>query len=243
MMLKNLPSPAILAHRGASLQAPENTLAAFELAHQQGADVIELDVMLSADEVPVVIHDPSVDRTTNGKGLVCDLPLAALQELDAGEGQRISTLDEVFDILGRQLPFNIELKNYTTRDDQIVDKVAEVVKKHNIAESIIFSSFLPKNLKRVAQLLPQSPRGLLAQDNFVGWIIRTFVFRMGDYQALNPAMKNISKKKVESIHRIGRQVYPWILNDADDIRRAADWGVDGIITDDPELAVKVLRGS
>ena len=240
-MLNTLPSPAIIAHRGASLHAPENTIAAFKLAHKQGADGIELDVKLSADGIPVVIHDPSVDRTTDGKGLVRDLSLASLQKLDAGDGQRIPTLDEVFDSVGKLLLINVELTNYTTRDDQLVDKVVEVVKKHNLGENILFSSFLPKNLKRAAELLPQTPRGILALPKFSGWIVRNFIFRFGNYQALHPKLINISPQQIQRTHRMGRRVHAWTVNQADDMRRVADWGVDGIITADPELAIKTLR--
>ncbi len=240
-MLNTLPTPIIFAHRGASLHAPENTIAAFELALQQGADAIELDVKLSADQIPVVIHDPTVDRTTNGSGAIANLSLAALKELDAGEGQRIPTLDEVFESVGGKILINVELTNYKTRDDNLVDKVVEVVKKHNLAEGIIFSSFIPKNLNRAAELLPQTPRGLLALPSFLGWIVRNILFKKGDYQALHPKLENASKKQFEAIHRMGRRVHVWTVNDPDDMRRLADWGVDGIFTDDPELAVKVLR--
>jgi glycerophosphoryl diester phosphodiesterase len=108
-MYSNLPRPTIFAHRGASAYAPENTLAAFELAIHQKADAIELDVKLSSDDQVVVIHDQTVDRTTNGTGRVNDLPLAALLELDAGshfdiayKGESIPTLSQVFETVGRK---------------------------------------------------------------------------------------------------------------------------------------------
>jgi len=240
-MLNTLPSPVIFAHRGASAHAPENTLAAFELALQQGADAIELDVKLSADGIPVVIHDPTVDRTTNGSGTVANLGLAALKELDAGEGQQIPTLDEVFATVGGKMLINVELTNYKTRDDALVDKVAEVVNQHNLAEKIIFSSFLPKNLKRASELLPQTPRGLLALPNFLGWITRRILFKRRDCQALHPELKDVSQKEIARVHAMGRRIHVWTVNKAEDMRRLADWGVDGIFTDDPELAVKILR--
>jgi glycerophosphoryl diester phosphodiesterase len=241
MTLDTLPIPAILAHRGASAHAPENTLAAFELAREQGADGIELDVKLSADGIPVVIHDETVDRTTNGTGTVADLSLATLKELDAGNRQQIPTLDEVFESIGQHLFINVELTNYNTRKDNLVEKVVEVVKKYKLEENILFSSFLPKNLARAAQLLPQTLRGLLTLDNFGGWVLRKFSFRLGNYQTLHPSRKNTSKKQIESIQGIGRRIYAWTVNDPEEMRRLADWGIDGIITDDPALAVKVLR--
>jgi len=240
-MLYRLPSPVIFAHRGASAYAPENTLAAFNLAHQQGANAIELDVKLSADGIPVVIHDTTVDRTTNGSGRVADLELATLQKLDAGEGQQIPTLAEVFDSLGGKILINIELTNYKSPNDQLVDKVVKVIEKHGLSESILFSSFFSKNLKRAAQLLPQTPRGLLALPGLLGWWARTWGFRLGNYQALHPIYKNTTPKLIARAHRMGRRVYVWTVNAADEMRQLADWNVDGIITDDPQLAVKVFE--
>ena len=240
-MLNSLPSPIIFAHRGASTHAPENTIAAFELALQQGADAIELDVKLSADGIPVVIHDATVDRTTDGSGTVADLSLPAIKELDAGNGQHIPTLAEVFESVGGKLLINVELTNYKTKNDQLVDKVVEVINKHNLAESIIFSSFLPKNLKRAEELLHQTPRGLLALPNILGWVVRNFAFKKGNYQALHPHLKDTSRKQIEKAHAINRRVHIWTVNEPDDMHRLADWGADGIFTDDPKLAVDILR--
>jgi len=240
-MLNSLPSPVIFAHRGASAHAPENTLAAFLLAYEKKADAIELDVKLSADGVPVVIHDPTVDRTTNGTGRVADLRLPALKELDAGEGQQIPTLDEVFAAVGGKMLINVELTNYKTRNDALVEKVAEVVERHALAEKIIFSSFLPKNLRRAAEILPQTPRGLLALPNIWGWFARRITFQSGDFQALHPHLRDASQREIEQVHAQGKRVHVWTVNEPEDMRRLAEWGVDGIFTDDPELAVKVLR--
>ena len=104
--------PKIIAHRGASGHAPENTMAAFRLAMEQHADGIELDVMLSKDGHVVVIHDATVNRTTNGTGRVSALTLAELQTLDAGNGEHIPTLEEVLETFGDQWVINVELKNH-----------------------------------------------------------------------------------------------------------------------------------
>src|SRR5689334_23229806 len=116
MMLESLPRPVIFAHRGASAYAPENTIASFEFAVAQGTDAIELDVKLSADGHVIVHHDPTVDRTTNGKGKVKDLTLAELKTLDAGgffsenfHGEKIPTLEEVFEAVGKRTFINVEL--------------------------------------------------------------------------------------------------------------------------------------
>ena len=119
MMIESLPQPVIFAHRGAAVYAPENTLAAFELALTQGADAIELDVKLSAEGCAVVIHDDTVDRTTNGAGRVKNLTLADLRSLDAGSafsekysGEKIPLLEEVFEAVGGRALINVELTNY-----------------------------------------------------------------------------------------------------------------------------------
>ncbi len=240
-MLHTLPKPVIFAHRGASAHAPENTLAAFELAREQGADAIELDVKLSADGIPVVCHDPTLDRTTNGSGALADFNLAALQKLDAGEGQRIPTLAQVFERVGRDLFINIELTNYTTPKDDLVDKVVEVIKAYQCHASVMFSSFLPKNLKRAAELLPDIPRGLLAIPRPMGFFVRTFGFPSPRYQAIHPHYSNTSQRVIAQAHKRGQRVHVWTVDDREMMRELAKWGVDGIMTDDPALAVKTLR--
>lgn len=240
-MLHTLPKPVIFAHRGASAHAPENTLAAFELAREQGANAIELDVKLSVDGVPMVFHDPTLGRTTNGSGTLADFSMAALQELDAGDGQRIPTLAQVFERVGRDLFINVELTNYTTPKDDLVDKVAELIKEYQLQSHILFSSFLPKNLKRAAELLPDIPRGLLAMPTGLGIIVRAFAFRSPLYQAIHPHHSNVSSRVIDRAHQRGQRVHVWTVNDKDMMRQLAEWGVDGIFTDDPELAIKVFR--
>ena len=129
-MWSDLPSPVIIAHRGDKTHAPENTLAAFKSAAENGADAIEFDVKLTADGRIIVLHDPTVNRTTNGLGKISQLPYAAVRELDAGawfseefRGECIPTLDEVFETVGKRLYMNIELTNYATPFDNLVPKV------------------------------------------------------------------------------------------------------------------------
>src|SRR5512139_1614857 len=139
MFLESLTQPVVFAHRGASAHAPENTLAAFELALAQQADAIELDVKLSADGQVMVIHDSSVDRTTNGHGKVQDMTLAELKALDAGSffnsqfaGEKIPTLNEVFEAMGKRTFINIELKNHRSHGEDLVETVCMLVKKHQM---------------------------------------------------------------------------------------------------------------
>lgn len=244
------PWPLVLAHRGASLSAPENTLAAFELALKQGAHGIELDVKLSADGEVVVIHDATVERTTNGQGRVSQLNLAALRDLDAGSffsdefrEEKVPTLTEVFETIGKRAIINVELTNYSTPRDGLADSVCELVKRFGFQNRVLFSSFLPSNLKRTRRLLPETPRGLLAFKSWMGWWSRSFGFAFGDYQALNPHLRDTTPQQIARVHRMNRRILVYTVNIAEDMRRLISWGVDGIITDDPELAMEVLSES
>lgn len=245
-MLESLPRPVIFAHRGASAHAPENTLAAFEMALTQQADAIELDVKLSSDGYVVVHHDPTIDRTTDGKGRLKDKTLAELKTLDAGnffsekfKGEKIPTLEEVFEAVGKRTFINIELTNYKTPHDQLVETVCMLVKKHKMQKNILFSSFLASNLSKARSYLPEVPRGLLALNGFLGSWARSFGFVFGKYQALHPFLKDMTQQEALRVHRLNRRVHVWTVNDEGAMRRLFGWGVDGIFTDDPQLAVRV----
>lgn len=245
-MLDKLPHPTIIAHRGASAHAPENTLAAFELALAQGADAIELDAKLSADGHAVVIHDATVDRTTDGHGRVRELPLAELRRLDAGafmagefRGEKVPTLEEVFDLLGSRMYINVELTNYNTPRDHLVESVCMLVKKFGLQKRILFSSFYASNLSAARSLLPEVPRGLLALNGLPGAWARSFGFAFGKYQALHPNVKDVTPQQIQRAHRLKRRIHVWTVNAPKDMRRLFDWGVDAIFTDDPQLAVDV----
>lgn len=248
-MLETLPHPTVFAHRGASAHTPENTLAAFELALVQGADGIELDTKLSADGHAVVIHDATVDRTTDGHGRVKDLSLADLRSLDAGaffaekyRGERVPTLEEVFEAVGKRIFINVELTNYKTPGDHLVETVCMLVKKFGLQKQVLFSSFLASNLSKARGLLPEVPRGLLALNGFLGSWARSFGFAFGRYKALHPYLTDVTPQQVQRVHRLKRRVHVWTVNAAEDMGRLFDWGVDAIFTDDPQLAVQV-RGT
>jgi glycerophosphoryl diester phosphodiesterase len=245
--MQDWPCPVVFAHRGASARAPENTLAAFELALAQGAHGIELDAKLSADGEAVVIHDTTIDRTTGKTGRVSRLTLAALRELDAGSffsddfsGEKIPTLAEVFATVGRRAFINVELTNYSTPRDGLAEVVCELVKRFGLEDRILFSSFLPANLARTRDLLPAVPRGLLTLGGWMGWWARSFGFSFGDYQALHPNLRDATPQQASRVHRLKRRLHVWTVNAAEDMRRLLGWGADGIITDDPKLAMQVL---
>lgn len=245
-MFESSPHPFIFAHRGASAHAPENTLAAFELAIQQNADGIELDVKLSADGQVVVIHDSTLDRTTGARGRVKDLSLADLRSLDAGsyfapdfKAEQIPTLEQVFDALGKRALINVELTNYDTPRDHLVESVCMLVKKFSLQKRVMFSSFFATNLSKAGGYLPEVPRGLLARPWILGAWARSFGYAFGKYQALHPNLKDVTPEQVQRVHRLNGRVHAYTVNRAEDMRRLFGWGVDAIFTDDPHLAVRV----
>lgn len=245
-MFASYPQPVIFAHRGASAHAPENTLAAFELALAQQADAIELDAKLTADGHVIVLHDATVDRTTGSPGRVRDLPLAQLRSLDAGSfysekyrGEKIPTLEEVFEALGKRTLINVELTNYNNPRDHLVETVCMLVKKFGLQKSVMFSSFFASNLSKARAYLPGVPRGLLAFPGVVGAWARSFGFAFGRYHALHPNLKDVTPQQVQRVHRLKRRLHVWTVDAAEDMRRLFGWGVDAIFTDDPQLAVQV----
>jgi len=246
VFLPSLPSPLIFAHRGASAEVPENTLAAFQRAADVGSPAIEFDVKLSADGQVVVIHDQTVDRTTDGHGRVRELTLAQLKVLDAGSwfegpfrGERIPTLDEVFATFGRRLFMNVELTNYGSPFDLLVPEVALLVKKHKMGESVIFSSFFPNNLSTARRLLPDVPRGLLAFATWKGGLQR-LIGRFMDLQSEHPSLEDVTARTILAAHARRRSVFVYTVNEPTDMSRLRDLGADGFFTDDPARALSVL---
>lgn len=245
-MFKDFIRPAVIAHRGSCDYAPENTLASFLLAVEQQADAIELDAKLSADGNVMVIHDPTVDRTTDGKGTVRKMTLEELKKLDAGShfdtsfrGEKIPTLDEVFGAVGRKLPINVELTNYTSMFDDLSEKVAALIKRHNLANYVFFSSFNPLALLRARRAIPEVPAGLLAGKGLSGALMRGWPGRLIGCQALHPEKSDVTEAMVTAAHNRRQRVHVYTVNSEDDMRRMFQAGVDGIFTDDPLLGQKV----
>ena len=246
--LYSLPKPVIFAHRGASLYAPENTLAAFELAAQQGADAIELDVKLSADGEVVVIHDQTVDRTTDGIGKVNHLTLEQLKILDAGakfstdfSGEPIPTLREVFEHLGGRLYINVELTNYNSTFDDLPRKVAAIVRDCGQEDNVLFSSFNLFNLLKMKKYLPNNPVAALASSGFLGFAQRGQPGKLISPEIIHPNIKDVSLDYIKSQKVKNRRVHVWTVNDPQEMKRLSELGADGIFTDDPQTAVNLLR--
>ncbi len=246
-MFSELPVPIIMAHRGASAYAPENTLAAFKLALQQGADAIELDVKLTADGHVVVIHDQTVDRTTPCKGRVSDLLLADIRRMDAGShfdiafrGEPVPTLEQVFKAVGQLTCINIELKIFHAFHDSLPEKVAQLVKRFRLNRRVIISSFNPIPLIRIHRLLPDTPIGLLAMRGSAGFLARSWAGRLIGYQSLHVGVNDVTSRLIKNVHHRGCKILVYTVSLEKDMRDMFEMGVDGIITNDPLLAKQIL---
>jgi glycerophosphoryl diester phosphodiesterase len=239
--------PLVLGHRGASYDAPENTIAAFTLARQQGADGVELDTMLTRDGVPIVIHDFTLDKTTDGSGLVKEHDLRAIKLLDAGShydfqfrNERVPTLDEAFEALGRELIINVELKTTAWRSDGLELAVLNVIRRHNAANRVIVSSFNPFALRRFRALAPHIPIGYLyAPDEPIylryGW------FMIGlPHEARHPHHSLVDEQFMAWARNAKYRVHVWTVDEPQRIRQLRDLGVDAIITNRPNVALEAL---
>jgi len=242
---KILP-PIIFGHRGASKYAPENTVAAFELALNQGAEAFELDTMLSADGIPVVIHDRTVDRTTDGSGKVDQINSKELFAMDAGFtfstkylNERIPLLEEVFTIFKDRALINVELKNYHNPSDALPEKVVEIANRIDVLDQLLFSSFFPSKLRRIKKLIPWAHVALISSKGLLGCVSRSGVFSSVSPDYIHPHFKDISKTYIDKQHHMNRKVNTWTVNQQADMIGLINQGVDGIITDDPKLAYKI----
>lgn len=245
--IHQLAAPYIIAHRGAKAYAPENTLPAFVLAAEQGAEAVELDAKLTSDGVVVVFHDQTLERTSNGSGRLVDKDLAYLKGLDAGShfsaefaGTRIPTLEEVLDTVAGRLLVNIEITNYLTPQDGLPERIADVVRQCNAVERVHFSSFDMRNLVRIKSRLPACPVGYLTKPTLKGVYDNWRLDYSESPEFIHPFYLTTYAWWVGRQKRAGRRIHAWTVNDPAQIRLLVGMGVDGIITDDPLMARKNL---
>jgi len=239
-------APLVIAHRGASLQAPENTLRAFCLAADLGADAIEMDAKLSADKRVVIHHDLTLERTTNGKGRVSSLRLSELKRLDAGikfdiscSEERIPTLEEVIEVVGDRLLLNIELTNYASPFDNLPEVVIDIIRKFGIQRKVLISSFNPIALIRVRRIASDMMCGLLLKSSEPKWMRKLFR-HVVTYEAIHPGYDLIDKAFMQKSIASGELVNTWTVNNREQIVELLELGINGIITDDPGLVRDIL---
>lgn len=241
--------PIIIAHRGASAYAPENTIAAFNVAFDMGADGIELDVAQNKDGEVVVIHDETVDRTTNGTGKVRELTSSQLHLLDAGAhfheaftGEHIPSLQEVFELFGQKLLINVEIKNFSSPFDDLPEKVTNMIKKFRLEDRVILSSFNPVALIKAGRLAPEIPLAILTMSSIPA-LIRWTIERTVHHQAVHPDQKLVTEEWLARNQSKCSRVNVWTVNQPEQIKALFDIGVDGIITNYPDLARDVLNNT
>lgn len=231
------PYPDIIAHRGAGRHAPENTLAAIRAGAALGHRMVEFDVKLSADGVPVLMHDDTLERTTNGRGRVADQPLASLRRLDAGGGEPVPTLAEVSDLLLSQgILANIELKPCAGRERETGAVVAawSEARWRGATTAPLLSSFSPTSLAAAREAAPSLPRALLVER--VTDATMDLAAELGCV-ALDAHHLALDGAVVRRVRARGLRLLAWTVNDPSRAAALLAWGVDGVITD----AVDLLR--
>jgi glycerophosphoryl diester phosphodiesterase len=251
----------VIAHQGGNHLWPDNTMLAFENAVAAGVDALEMDVHASSDGVPVVIHDSTVDRTTNGSGTVWELTLEELQELDAaynwphhvetddhpyrGMGVRIPTLEEVLRAFP-DVPMAIEIKQ---SDPPIVDTVGELLQRYDREHNTIIASFSPQVMREFRKAFPEFATSgvepeirtfFVLKTVFLGWL---YPPPMEAFQVpeQSGSLNVITPRFVRAAHRRNINVQVWTINDAAGMHRVLDSGADGIITDEPIMLMEVLE--
>jgi len=236
----------LYGHRGARNEAPENTLTGFRHALGKGVESFEFDVHLTADDQLAVIHDPTVDRTTNGKGAVAGMTTAELARLDARsifpewpEPAGVPTLAEVLDLIGGAKRMEIEIKTDTPeRLARVAELVMAAIRRYDLAARATVTSFDPVALEAVARLAPDQRRGFIGKFDS-GADLATAV-RVGARHCAIP-IKTGSPARVREAHAAGMEVTGWQGNSPEAIATLLDWEVDAITSDYPTMALAVLR--
>jgi glycerophosphoryl diester phosphodiesterase len=243
----------VISHRGANQIAPQNTLEAFKRSILFHVDGFETDVHLTKDEIPVICHNYTVDKTSNGKGEISSHTLDELRDMDFGsyfhhsyKGTKMPTLDEFLSLLEKATfkILNIEIKSPKDKNYRIVGKVLESVKEHGLYDKLLVSSFDPEVLVDVKEEDESCKTGFLySPDKLLAlkmWNKAVDFAKSIGADALHPHQVYVSKEYVEEAHENNIMVNPWTVNKQKDIIKMVEYGVDGIITDVPNIAKKVI---
>lgn len=242
----NEAKPLVVAHRGGSLTAPENTLAAFKNALNIGVDRIELDVQLSKDDIVIVIHDEKINRTTNGKGVIRFMDYSQIGSYDAGcwfsdhfKGEKIPSLEEVMTLVKGKSTLLIEIKNQDNLYEGIEQEVVKLIHKHNATSWCVVQSFNYGSLLKIHELDPDIRTGWLAVKPPTVKIINKKI-DISFISEININQRFASKKAVDFIHGLNKKVFVWTVNKPARMKKIIQHGVDGIITDDPKTLKELL---
>ena len=237
--------PLIIAHRGLTSAAPENTVAAFRAAVEAGADGVELDVRLSRDGEVVVLHDHGLERTTNGSGPAVRRSLAELKQLDVQglAGERIPTLGEVFDALPATFLTIVELKVYGSGFWRLASRALRVIEDAGRMETAMVASFSPFSLLAVRRIEPRALRGLIWSGNHPAPARGRWLSPLAAPHWLNPNETGFSEALLRRAHARGQRVLAWDVSAGADLNDLAAMGLDAVVTDHAEaLAAQVKTG-
>jgi len=245
------PGPLLLGHRGASARAPENTLGAFRAAIDDGAHGVELDTNLAGDSVPIVLHDDTLDRTTNLIGKPTDFDADELRATDAASWFRpgwrspeyVPRLDEVLRAMPDRAVVNVELKGPTPAFVQLERRVVDVINAHRPRVHVIVSSFHPAQLLEVRRLDASLPIAVLLWPKSVLPLRAGLAVPLLGADAVHPPSSLVDVGFVRAAKDAGMRVHVWDVHTIDDARRLLDLGVDGLIVDDVRLMSSVVRPS
>ena len=223
----------LTGHRGAAKLEPENTLLSIQKAIDLGVDQIEIDVHLTRDQHLVVIHDTTVDRTTDGQGAIADLTLAEVKQLEAGKGERIPTLQEVIDLVRGKVILQIELKGPDT-----AEPVIQAVEQNSMENEVLLTSFVHDRLREARQLNPYLRLGALWSNPPPDACEQAV--DMGA-EAIHIQHLNIDSQLVGEAHAHGLMIRAWNPDTVEEIQRVVDLGVDAIGSNRPDLLIKTGR--
>jgi glycerophosphoryl diester phosphodiesterase len=215
-----------VGHRGARAYEPENTLRSFKKALEIGVDAVELDVRKTRDNQLVVIHDADVKRTTDGKGLVSELTLKEIKEFSAEKGEKIPTLKETLDFLGKKVKTLIELKA-----EGVEEKVLTEVREKGLQKNVIIVSFNEAALRKVKELNKEAETGLLYATHKNP--VKTALDLKATY--LLPLYRFTHTANVQKAHENGLKIIVWTINKPEEVAEYTKKGVDGIASDKPDI--------
>lgn len=242
-----MPKPLVFAHRGARCVAPENTLPAFQAALDMGVDGIELDVHLSQDGHLVVIHDFTVDKTSNGQGPVANFTAQQLAQLDAGShfspdfgGVGVPTLDQVLDLVADRCIVNIEIKTLSMNGGDQVPRVVKSIQQRKLHDQVIVSSFNPITLLALRATDAKIRLGLLYYEPMPHFLFRHWMGSHLNPEALHPYFGLIDGDLCDLARQSQKAVNTWTVNSVTEAGRLADLGVDVIMTDVPDQIMAAL---
>lgn len=220
-----------IGHRGAKGHEPENTLPSFQKALDLNVDVIELDVHVCKTGELIVIHDFTVDRTTNGSGTVSELTLSEIKALRINDHIEVPTLEEVLELVGKKCLINIELKGRHTAKpvSHLIEKY--ILEKEYKYEDFIVSSFQREELEMMYLINPKVHLGVLSQASVTQALEWATAFSA---KAIHPHFSLLTEENVQKTQEQGFKIYTWTINETEDIERIKTYNIDGIITDFPE---------